>query len=38
MKIYSLITAIKYLFKYVYKGYDHATIEISRGGNTQNQN
>jgi hypothetical protein len=24
------IRAVKYLFKYVYKGHDHATIEISR--------
>ncbi len=24
------IYAIKYLFKYIYKGHDHATVEISR--------
>jgi hypothetical protein len=24
------IRAVKYLFKYVYKGHDHATVEISR--------
>ena len=38
VKICSSITAIKYLFKYVYKGHDRATIEISEDGNTQNQN
>jgi hypothetical protein len=24
------IRAVKYLFKYVYKGHDHVTVEISR--------
>ncbi|POG80114.1 hypothetical protein GLOIN_2v1426683, partial [Rhizophagus irregularis DAOM 181602=DAOM 197198] len=28
VEIYSSITAIKYLFKYVYKGHDCATVEI----------
>ncbi len=28
--VYNNIRAVKYLFKYVYKGHDHATIEISR--------
>lgn len=28
MKICSSITTIRYLFKYVYKGHDHATVEI----------
>ncbi|CAG8744181.1 20454_t:CDS:2 [Rhizophagus irregularis] len=38
VEICSLITAIKYLFKYVYKGHDHATVEISGGGNTNQIN
>jgi hypothetical protein len=29
VEVYNNIHAIKYLFKYVYKGHDHATIEIS---------
>ena len=28
MEIYSSITIIEYLFKYIYKGYDYAIIEI----------
>ena len=35
MEIYSSIMAVKYLFKYVYKGHDRATIKI--GKNTQGQ-
>jgi len=30
VEVYNNIRAIKYLFKYIYKGHDHATIEISR--------
>ncbi len=30
VKVYNNIRVIKYLFKYVYKGHDCATIEISR--------
>ncbi len=30
VEVYNNIRAIKYLFKYVYKGHDRATIEISR--------
>ncbi len=30
VKVYNNICVIKYLFKYVYKGHDCATIEISR--------
>ena len=36
VEICSSIAAIKYLFKYVYKGHDHATIEV-RGNNMQEQ-
>ncbi len=36
VEICSSITAVKYLFKYVYKGHDRATIEI-RNNNMQNQ-
>jgi len=28
VEIYSSITIIEYLFKYIYKGYDYAIIEI----------
>src|SRR6185369_16986527 len=38
VEICSSITAIKYLFKYVYKGHDRATVEISGGGNTNQIN
>jgi len=30
VEVYNNIHAIKYLFKYVYKGHDRATVEISR--------
>ncbi len=30
VEVYNNIRAIKYLFKYVYKGHDRATVEISR--------
>ncbi len=30
VEVYNNIRAIKYIFKYVYKGHDHATVEISR--------
>ncbi len=30
VEVYNNICAIKYLFKYIYKGHDRATIEISR--------
>jgi len=30
VEVYNNIRAVKYLFKYVYKGHDHAIIEISR--------
>jgi len=30
VEVYNNIHAVKYLFKYVYKGYDRATIDISR--------
>jgi hypothetical protein len=30
VEVYNNICVIKYLFKYVYKGHDHATVEISR--------
>ncbi len=33
VEICNNICAIKYLFKYVYKGHDHATVEISRQSN-----
>ena len=36
VEICSSIAAIKYLFKYVYKGHDRATIEV-RGNNMQEQ-
>jgi hypothetical protein len=33
VEVYNNIRAIKYLFKYVYKGNDRVTIEISRQNN-----
>jgi len=33
VEVYNNIRAIKYLFKYVYKGHDRVTIEISRQNN-----
>ncbi len=30
VEVFNNIHVIKYLFKYVYKGHDHATVEISR--------
>ncbi len=30
VEVYNNIRAVKYLFKYVYKGHDRATVEISR--------
>jgi hypothetical protein len=33
VEIYNNICAVKYLFKYVYKGHDRATVEISRHNN-----
>jgi len=30
IEVYNNICAVKYLFKYVYKGHDRATVEISR--------
>jgi hypothetical protein len=30
LEVYNNIRAVKYLFKYVYKGHDHAIVEISR--------
>ncbi len=30
VKVYNNIRVVKYMFKYVYKGYDHVTVEISR--------
>ncbi len=30
VEVYNNICAVKYLLKYVYKGHDRATIEISR--------
>ncbi len=33
VEIYNNICAIKYLFKYVYKGHDHATVEILHQNN-----
>ncbi len=30
VEVYNNIRVVKYLFKYAYKGHDHATIEISR--------
>ncbi len=33
VKVYNNIHAVKYLFKYVYKKHDRATIEISRQSN-----
>ncbi len=30
VEVYNNIHAVKYLFKYVYKGHDCATVEISR--------
>jgi hypothetical protein len=29
VKVYNNICVVKYLFKYIYKGHDHATVEIS---------
>jgi len=29
VEVYNNIRVVKYLFKYVYKGHDHATVEIS---------
>src|SRR3954468_21566687 len=37
VEICSSITAIKYLFKYVYKGHDRATIEIKNNNQNQTQ-
>jgi len=33
VEVINNIRAFKYLFKYVYKGHDHATVEISRQSN-----
>jgi hypothetical protein len=33
IKVCNNIRAVKYLFKYVYKGHDHATIKISHQSN-----
>ena len=37
VKICSSISAIKYLFKYIYKGHDHATVEIRNDNQNQTQ-
>jgi hypothetical protein len=29
VEVYNNIRAVKYLFKYIYKGHDHAIVEIS---------
>jgi hypothetical protein len=29
VEVYNNIHVVKYLFKYIYKGHDHATVEIS---------
>jgi hypothetical protein len=33
VEVYNNIRAVKYMFKYIYKGHDHATVEISRQSN-----
>jgi hypothetical protein len=33
VEVYNSIRVVKYLFKYIYKGHDHATVEISRQSN-----
>lgn len=38
VEICSSITAVKYLFKYVYKGFDRAIVEISNNNNNGNTN
>ncbi|CAJ0641618.1 4542_t:CDS:2 [Entrophospora sp. SA101] len=38
VEICSSITAVKYLFKYVYKGHDRATVEIRRQNHKQESN
>jgi hypothetical protein len=30
VEVYNNIRAVKYMFKYIYKGHDHAIVEISR--------
>jgi hypothetical protein len=30
VEVYKNIYVVKYLFKYIYKGHDRATVEISR--------
>ena len=35
MKIYSSIMAVKYLFKYIYKGHNHATVKIEKNAQEQ---
>jgi hypothetical protein len=30
IKVFNNIRVVKYMFKYVYKGYDHVNVEISR--------
>jgi hypothetical protein len=37
VEIYSSIIAVKYLFKYVYKGHDRATVEIKKNAQGQEQ-
>jgi hypothetical protein len=34
VEVYNNIHAIKYLFKYIYKGHDHVIVKISRQSNS----